>query len=68
MREPRRIWLTLEGPEIIEMKQIILDRDVAGAVSLFRRVVVPRVVEVARRRGIRLSDTEDIEERGHLPG
>lgn len=68
MREPRRIWLTLEGPEIIEMKQIILDRDVAGAVSLFRRVVVPRVVEVARRRGIRLSDTEDIEEHGHLPG
>lgn len=68
MREPRRIWLTLEGPEIIEMKQVILDRDVAGAVAFFRRVVAPRVVEVARRCGIPLSGREDTEDGGRLPG
>jgi cysteine desulfurase family protein len=40
--EPRRIWLALEGPEIVEMKQVVLDRDVRGATAFFRRVVAPR--------------------------
>lgn len=60
---PRHIWLTLEGPEIIELKQVVLDRDVEGAVAFFRRVVLPRVREAGRRRGI-LTEKED----DRLPG
>lgn len=60
---PRRIWLTLEGPEIIELKQAMLDRDAEGAAALFRRVVVPRVREAARRRGIPMEEADD-----RLPG
>jgi len=40
---PRRVWLTLQGAEIIELKQVMMDRDVAGARACFYRVVVPRV-------------------------
>lgn len=36
MNEPRCIWLALEGPEIIEMKQVVLDRDMAGAATSWR--------------------------------
>ena len=56
---PRRIWLALEAAEIIEMKQIVLDRDAAGAAAFFHRVVAPRVEEVARRRGILPDAAED---------
>ncbi len=68
MSEPRRIWLALEGPEIVEMKQVVLDRDVAGAAAFFRRVVAPRVDDAfGRRRGIPLSE-EDEENHERLPG
>ena len=60
---PRHIWLTLEGPEIIELKQVVLDRDVEGAAAFFRRVVVPRVREAGRRRGILTEEEDD-----RLPG
>ena len=63
LRSPRHIWLTLEGPDIIELKQVVLDRDVEGAVAFFRRVVVPRVHETARRRGIPIEEEDD-----RLPG
>jgi len=69
MSQPRRIWLTLEGPEIVEMKQVMLDRDPAGAVAFFRRVVVPRVQEAGRRRGLlpgKDGSTEENDER--VPG
>ena len=49
---PRHIWLTLEGPDIIELKQVVLDRDVEGARAFFQRVVAPRVRQAAERRGI----------------
>jgi hypothetical protein len=63
---PRYICLALEAPEIIELKQAMLDRDVQGADDLFRRVVAPRVQEAARRRGIALQEAE--EDDGRLPG
>jgi hypothetical protein len=48
----RRIWLTLEAPDIIELKQAMLDRDARDSRAFFQRVVVPRVREAAERRGI----------------
>ena len=49
---PCRLWLTLEGSEIIELKQVIMDRDVGGTRAFFQRVVAPRVRRAAERRGI----------------
>jgi hypothetical protein len=63
-----RIWLTLEAPDIIEMKQVVLDRDAPGAAAFFRRVVVPQVRNAARRRGIPLDVVEKDEGNGRLPG
>jgi hypothetical protein len=51
-RSPARIWLALEAPEIIEVKRIMLDRDAAVALDFFNRVIVPRVMSAARRRGL----------------
>jgi hypothetical protein len=65
---PRRIWLTLEASDIIEMKQVVLDRDAPGAAAFFRRVVVPQVRDAARRRGIPLDAVEKDEGDGRLPG
>lgn len=63
---PRFTWITLEAPEVIELKQVMLDRDCLGAVELFWRVVVPRVRDASQKRGISLDETE--EENGRLPG
>ena len=63
---PRYICLALEAPEIIELKQAMLDRDVQDAADFFRRVIVPRVRDVAQRRGISLEETEADD--GCLPG
>jgi len=69
MSQPRRIWLTLEGPDVVEMKQVVLDRDPAGAVAFFRRTVVSRVREAARRRGLLPGQDGSIEEKdGRVPG
>ena len=65
-RHTRFIWLTLEGPDVIEVKQVALDRDVPGAVAFFQRVVVPQVRLVAQRRGIPIG--EESESNGRLPG
>lgn len=46
------MWLTLEAEEIIELKRLMMDRDVAGARAFFHRVVAPRVRCAADRRGI----------------
>ncbi len=64
----RSIWITLEGSDIIELKQIMLDRDAAGAMDFFQRVIVPQVRQAARQRGI-ISD-EDLQEEadGSIPG
>jgi hypothetical protein len=68
MSEPRRIWLALEGSEIVEMKQVVLDRDVPGAAAFFRWVVVPQVGDVVRRRRILLEETGVMENDERLPG
>lgn len=61
--QPRYVWLTLEGPDIIELKQVALDRDIEAAVAFFRRVMVPRVCQAARRRGLAIEEADD-----RLPG
>ena len=63
LARPRCIWLTLEGPDVIELKQVVLDRDAEGATAFFRRVVAPRVREAVERRGISVREEDD-----RLPG
>lgn len=63
---PRFAWLMLEAQEIIELKQAMLDRDTQWTTDFFARVVVPRVREVARRRGIALDEVEEND--GRLSG
>jgi hypothetical protein len=65
---PCSIWITLEGPDIVELKQIVLDRDAPGATGFFQRVIVPRVREAARRRGIIADRDVTDEDNGSLPG
>ncbi len=55
----RRFWLTLQGEEIVELKQVMMDRDVEGARAFFHRVVVPRVREAAERRSIAMEEQDD---------
>jgi len=59
---PRHIWLTLEGPDIVELKRVILDRDVQGAAAFFQRVVVPQVRRAAEQRGIAVDVPSEIGE------
>ncbi len=62
------IWLQLEAPEIIELRQVAMDRDAPGAVEFFHRVIAPRVQMAAQQRGLDV-DWEGIEAGdGHLPG
>jgi hypothetical protein len=50
---PRRhIWLTLHAEEIIELKQLMMDRDVKETRAFFHQTVLPRVRRTAERRGI----------------
>lgn len=63
---PRFICLTLEAPEVIELKQAMLDRDSQGAADFFRRVVVPRVQKASQQRGISLNEAEEND--GRLSG
>ncbi len=65
--EPTRFgWVTLEGQEIIELKQAIMDRDVHDVVDFFYRVVVPRAQESAEKRGIPLKMREETD--ANIPG
>lgn len=59
---PRHLWLALEGTEIVELKQVVLDRDVPGAVAFFRRVLAPRVRQAVERRGITIDVSSGIRE------
>jgi len=65
---PRSIWITLEAPEVIELKQIVLDRDAPGATDFFQRVIVPRVGKAARQRGIITDEEVKDEDHGSLSG
>lgn len=48
----RRICLTLQAEEIIELKQLMMGRDVRGTRAFFHQTVLPRVRRAAERRGI----------------
>jgi|GEM_PF-1369898 len=52
--QPRKrfIWLTMEPADIIELKQIVLDNDAAGAEAFFFRVILPQVLRKADRLGL----------------
>jgi hypothetical protein len=60
---PRSIWITLQAPEVIELKQIVLDRDAVGAMDFFQRAIVPRVRKAARQR--RIITDEEIRDDAH---
>lgn len=60
-------WVTLEVIEVIELKRIVMDRDVAGAVDFFQAVITPKVRAAAERRGMPLADYEETGD-GRLPG
>lgn len=64
----RRIWVTLEAPEVIELKRIALDHDADGAVAFFRSVLTPRVRAAAIARGIPLDVPDKDVADGNLPG
>jgi len=66
-RAPRRTWVEFEAPEVIELKRIVLDKDVAAAVAFFHAAVVPRVTAAARRHGLIAPNPEE-PEHGRLPG
>lgn len=55
----RRIWLILEGPDVIELKEAMLDRDAEEAAEFFRHVVAPRVLLAAQERGIAVEEKDD---------
>jgi hypothetical protein len=63
----RFAWVTLEAPEIIELKQAILDCDSRDVADFFWRVILPRAQEAAQKRGISL-DEENEESNGRLSG
>ena len=52
------IWITVEAIEVIELKRIVLDRDVAEAVDFFQAVIAPQVLATAERFGIHRADVE----------
>ena len=59
---PRRIWLTLEADEIVELKQLMVDRDVEGTSAFFQHIVVPRVGNTAKQRNIDMNmPSEEVE-------
>ncbi len=64
----RCIWVTLEPSEVIELKRIAMDDDMAEAISFFRKVLTPRVRTAASQRGVaqEMFKKEIIDE--HLPG
>ena len=65
---PRRIWVTLEASEVIELKRIALDHDADGAVAFFRNLVTPRVRAAAAARGIALEVPDMDVADGNLSG
>jgi hypothetical protein len=65
---PRSLWITLEAPEVIELKRISMDRDANGAVTFFQDVLVPRLRAAARQRSIDLDKLLEAGKDGRIPG
>ena len=61
------IWVTVEAIEVIELKRIVLDRDVPEAADFFRTVIAPQVIAAAERVGIHRADIAEADD-GRLPG
>lgn len=61
------IWMTVEAVEVIELKRIVLDRNVAEAVDFFQAVISPQVFAMAERFGIHRTHIEETDD-GRLPG
>ena len=61
------IWVTVESVEVIKMKRIVLDQEVAEAVDFFQTVIAPQVYTAAKRRGIYRLDVGETDD-GRLPG
>jgi hypothetical protein len=64
----RPLWITLEAPEVIELKRISMDSDGNGAVTFFKNVLVPRLQDAARQRGADLDKLLEAGEDERLPG
>ena len=60
--------MVFEAAEVIELKRILLDRDVEGAEAFFQRVVSPRVRAAARQRGIATDLLAEEGDDERLPG
>ena len=65
---PRSLWITLEAPEVIEVKRINMDQDDEGALAFFREVIAPRVRAAAHQRGIALDLLAEDKNDERLPG
>jgi hypothetical protein len=55
----RYLWVTLEAPELIELKRIAMDRDMDEAVTFFNNILTPRVRTAAIKRGLGLPILEE---------
>jgi len=65
---PQSLWITLEAPEVIELKRIGMDCDLDEAVAFFKEVLVPRLRAAARQRGIALDMLPEDKDHERLPG
>lgn len=64
----RSLWITLEAPEVIELKRIGMDGDRDGAVTFFRDVLMPRLRAAVRQRGMALDLLMETKDDERLPG
>lgn len=65
---PRSLWITLEAPDVIELKRISMDQDGKGALTFFRDVLMPRLRAAASQRGIALDLLLETEKDERIPG
>jgi hypothetical protein len=64
----QHVYLALEGPEVIELKQVVMDRDAEGAADFFMRVIVPRVRAAAQQFGLVVDWEEAGADHGRVSG
>jgi len=61
------IWVMVGTAEAIQLKRVVIDRDVAEAVKFFNAVIAPQARAMADRYGISRVGGEE-NENGHLSG
>jgi hypothetical protein len=67
-RQPARLWLALDGPDVIELKRIVAVGDQTKALEFFDDVIVLGVMAGAERCGIDLARLEEGGGHGSLSG